>query len=60
LELLGLKVMHAKKELSREHIPQEVQKTLKCIAYKFHDLSTESKLRTKLIEFETLALILRG
>ena len=52
--------MHAKKELYQENIPQEVQKTLKCIAYKFHELSTGSKLRRKLREFETFALVLRG
>jgi hypothetical protein len=60
LELLGLKVVNAKKELYLNTVPKEVQKILKCIAHKFHELSTEIKLRRKLIEFSTFALVLRG
>lgn len=60
LELLGLKVVHAKKELKKDSVPEEVRKTLKCIAYKFHEVTTEIKQRRKLIEFTTFALVLRG
>jgi hypothetical protein len=37
-----------------------VQKLFKCVAYKFHELSSELKLRRKLIEFKTLVLVIRG
>lgn len=43
-----------------ESVPVEVQKTVKCVAYKFHELSTDIKLRKKLDEFKTLVLVLRG
>lgn len=60
LELLGLRIINAKRELYLECVPAEVQKTIKCVAYKFHELATELKLRKKLDEFKTLALVLRG
>lgn len=60
VELLGLRVMKGKKELYNENVPKEVQKIVKCIAYKFHESSSEIKLRKKLLEFKTLALVLRG
>lgn len=60
LELLGLRVINAKRELYLDCVPNEVQKTIKCIAYKFHELATELKLRKKLDEFKTVALVLRG
>ena len=58
--------MKGKKELYNENIPKEVQKIVKCIAYKLHESllsiesSSEIKLRKKLLEFKTLALVLRG
>jgi hypothetical protein len=52
--------MKGKKELYNENVPKEVQKIVKCIAYKFHESSSEIKLRKKLLEFKTLALVLRG
>ena len=60
VELLGLRVIKGKKELYQEQVPKEVQFTVKCVAYKFHESSSEMKLRKKLIEFKTLALVLRG
>lgn len=60
LELLGLRVIHAKRELYLDCVPEEVQKIIKSVAYKFHELATELKLRRKLGDFRTLALVLRG
>ena len=60
VELLGMRVVNAKKDLFKTTAPEEVQKLFKCIAYKFHELSSELKLRRKLIDFKTLVLVLRG
>ena len=59
-ELLGIRLVNAKKDISKTTASSEVQKLFKCIAYKFHELSTELKLRQKLIDFKTLVLVLRG
>jgi len=37
VELLGMRVIKAKKELFQDNVPKEVKKTLKCVAYKFHE-----------------------
>jgi len=60
LEVLGLKVIRAKKELYKDIVPLEVQKIVKSVAYKFHEVSNEIKLRRKLVDFTTFALVLRG
>ena len=60
LEVLGLKVIRAKKELYKDVVPLEVQKIIKSVAYKFHEVSDEIKLRRKLVDFSTFALVLRG
>lgn len=60
MELLGVKVINAKKELYLETVPTEVKDTIKCIAQKFHALSNEIALRRKMTYFKTFALVLRG
>lgn len=60
LELLGLRVVDAKRELDIDCVPEEVRKIVKCMAYKFHQMATEIKLRKKIDEFKTFALVLRG
>ena len=60
LEVLGLKVIRAKKELYKDVVPLEVQKIIKSVAYKLHEVSDEIKLRRKLVDFSTFALVLRG
>ena len=60
MELLGLKIVRAKKDLYFDNVPAEVQSTIKSVAVKFHELSSEIKLRNKLIDFSCLMLVLRG
>jgi len=60
LEVLGLRVINAKKELYYPEIPVEIKKIMRSLAYKFHENATGIPLRRKLIEFKTLALVLRG
>lgn len=59
-ELLGIRLINAKKDIFKTTASIEVQKLFKCVAYKFHELSTDLKLRQKLIDFKTLVLVLRG
>lgn len=60
VELLGLKIVHAKKELYFGNVPEEVQRTIKSVAFKFHELATDLKMRKKMLEFSCLMLVLRG
>lgn len=59
-ELLGLRVINAKKELYLGHVPIDVKNTIKSVACKFHEVSQDFKLRKKIRDFKTLALVLRG
>lgn len=59
-ELLGLKVINGNKQLYKDSVSIGVINTLKAIACKFYESSNDLKLRKKVKEFKTLALVLRG
>lgn len=59
-ELLGLKVINAKREIFLEAVPNDIKTAFKSIAFKFYEHHPDLKLRKKLVEFKTLALVLRG
>ena len=59
-ELLGLRFINAKKQIYLDSVPLGVRDVVKSVALKFHQSSKELKLRKKIKEFKTLALVLRG
>ena len=59
-ELIGIKVFNCKKEIYNELVPVEIRTLFKKIAYKFYDGYPDLRLRKKITEFKTLALVLRG
>ena len=60
LEVLGLRMINAKKELYHLGVPVEVKSIIRQVAYKFHESATGIPLRKKMIDFKTFALVLRG
>ncbi len=59
-ELIGIKVVNCKKEIYNELVPVEIRTLFKKIAYKFYDGYPDLRLRKKITEFKTHALVLRG
>ncbi len=59
-ELIGLKIMNAKKEIYNELVPVEIRTLFKKVAYKFYEGYTDLRLRKKITEFKSLVLVLRG
>jgi hypothetical protein len=59
-ELLGLKIVKAKKHFYLDTVPLEIKNTIKSIAFKFHEHNSDLKLRKKMFEFKSLVLVLRG
>jgi hypothetical protein len=59
-ELLGLKVINGKKQIYKDTVSISVINTIKAIACKFHESSNDLKLRQKIKDFKTFALVLRG
>lgn len=60
-ELLGLKILNAKKELYNELVPVDIRTLFKKVAYKFYEGAySDLRLRKKITEFKTLVLVLRG
>ena len=59
-ELLGCKIVDAKKQIYSELIPLNIRTMFKKIAFKFYEAHTDLRLRKKISEFKTLALVLRG
>jgi hypothetical protein len=57
---LGLRFINAKKQIYLDSVPLGVRDVVKSVALKFHQSSKELKLRKKIKEFKTLALVLRG
>lgn len=60
LEVLGLRMINAKKELYYPEIPVEIKTLIRQVAFKFHESATGIPLRKKIMEFKTLAIVLRG
>lgn len=60
VELLGTKIVRAKKDLYLDNVPREVRKVFKMVAYKFYAENVELKLRKKIGELSCLMLVLRG
>ena len=60
VELLGIKVVDAKKQIYFDNVPKEVRHTFKSVAYKFHEDSKEFKLRKQISELKCIVLVLRG
>ena len=58
--MLGLKLIDAKREVYNELVPVDVRVLIKKIAYKLHSGAPDLRLRKKITEFKTLALVLRG
>ena len=59
-ELLGAKIVNAKKQIYNELVPVEIRTLIKKVAYKFYEGYQDLRLRKKIAEFKTLALVLRG
>lgn len=60
LELIGLKLVTAKTEIYNDLVPKDVKAVIRSVACKLHANSIDYKLRRKMTEFRTLALVLRG
>jgi hypothetical protein len=59
-ELIGLKIVNAKREIYNELVPTEIRTLFKKIAFKFYDGNPDLRLRKKISEFKSIVLILRG
>ena len=59
-ELIGVKIINAKREIYNELVPVEIRSLFKKIAYKFYEGHPDLRLRKKITEFKTLVLVLRG
>jgi len=59
-ELLGLKVVKGNKHIYKDSVSISVINTFKAIACKFHEDTNDLKLRKKVKDFKTIALVLRG
>jgi hypothetical protein len=59
-ELIGIKLINAKREIYNELVPVEIRTLFKKLAYKFYESYPDLRLRKKITEFKTLALVLRG
>jgi hypothetical protein len=59
-ELIGIKVVNCKKDIYNELVPVEIRTLFKKIAFKFYSGYPDLRLRKKITEFKTLALVLRG
>jgi nucleoside diphosphate kinase len=61
-ELLGLKLVNAKREIYNELVPIQIRTLFKKVAYKFYEGAglPDLRLRKKISEFKTIVLILRG
>ena len=53
-------MIKAKKELYYPEVPKDIKNIIRSVAYKFHESATGIPLRKKIIDFKTLALVLRG
>ena len=53
-------MINAKREIYNELVPVEIRTLFKKLAYKFYESYPDLRLRKKITEFKTLALVLRG
>ena len=60
VELLGMRLVKARKEIYVKEVPRKVEDLVRRVAYKFHDGADDEGMRRKMNEFKTLVLVLRG